>query len=156
MSSPHVFVYPAFLHINSTLTYSVYVRLDWDLQTPFPMLFQPQLPGGVCMGDLRGKEGGKKGEDFLNFWCSHSWLWGSNNHGFIFCFVLYFNPPSIWYCSLLTGLNTAVQSPYCWFSLTNSVSLFPVLNTLYQKCTFLLSWLDLDRHSLQSRENKLI
>ena len=65
MSSPHVFVYPAFLHINSTLTYSVYVRLDWDLQTPFPMLFQPQLPGGVCMGDLRGKEGGKKGEDFL-------------------------------------------------------------------------------------------
>lgn len=60
MSSPHVFVYPAFLHINSTLTYSVYVRLDWDLQTPFPMLFQPQLPGGVCMGVLE-ERGGKKG-----------------------------------------------------------------------------------------------
>lgn len=68
--------------------------------------------------------------------------------------MILFSPYRSKHCSSVSLL--LVQSPYCWFSLINSVSLFPVLNTLYQKCTFLLSWLDLDRHSLQSRENKLI
>lgn len=72
------------------------MRLDWDLQTPFPMLFQPQLPGGVCMGDPRGEEGGKKGEDsFILVFSFLAMRFQQPRVHILFCFVLYFNPPSI-------------------------------------------------------------
>lgn len=125
------------------------------------LLFWNQLPVGVCQWETLERNLEERGEKTLSFWYSHSWLWGSKSHRFVshfmFCFVLYFNPLCIWYCGLLTDPSTAVQYPCCWFSLSKPVSLFPVFNTLCQKCIiFLLSRLDLNRHSLWSWENILI
>ena len=111
------------------------------------------------MGDSRGEAGGRDREgSFILVFSFLAMRFQQLRVHILFSFVLF-------YILILqafdivvsfTGPNTAVQSACCWSSLTKSVSLFPVLNTRCQKCTFLLSWLDLDRHSLQSQENKLI
>lgn len=148
-----------FTQLFSVSTPPLLILCMWDwtgiCRLYFPCFFSLSFLVEFAWETLEGKREGRR-EKTLLFWCSHSWLWGSNSHGFIFCFVLF--------CILILQVFDIV------FSLQVQTQLFSLLiagsflqnlyhyslNTLCQKCTFLLSWLDLDRHSLQSRENKLI